>query len=90
MGATNPFSNFAAGPNSPALSLVAIVTSDTTDLVQTVRQIYVGVAGDVTVVDSQGNTVTHKNVPQGAYIGPFCVARVKATGTTATNLVGYV
>ncbi len=73
-----------------APNLVAIVPNDSTDLAITVRQIYVGTGGDVRVITDAGTTVTHRNVPAGCYIGPFNVARVTATGTTASDLVGYI
>jgi hypothetical protein len=75
---------------APALGLVAITPSDSTDLSTAVRSIYVGVGGDVCVIDTAGNTVTHVGAPQGGYLGPFAVARVKATGTTASSLIGYI
>lgn len=90
MAAINPFYSLYLVQNQPALNLVEITPNDGTDLVKVVRSIYVGVGGDVCVIDTAGNTVTHKEAPQGGYIGPFAVARVKATGTTATNLIGYV
>lgn len=90
MPAINPFANNNPIASSPAISLVAITPSDSTDLTTAVRSIYVGVGGDVCVIDTAGNTVTHVGAPQGSYLGPFTVARVKATGTTATNLIGYV
>jgi hypothetical protein len=90
MPAVNPFLNTGMSPVFPAVSLVAITPSDSSDLTTMVRQIYAGVAGDVCVIDSAGNTVTFVGVQAGSTIGPFAVSRVKATGTTATNLVGYV
>ncbi len=90
MPATNIFSVNQPTPQSPAVSMVAITPSDDTDLTTAVRSIYIGVGGDVCVIDTAGNTVTHVGAPQGGYIGPFHVARVKATGTTATSLIGYV
>jgi hypothetical protein len=90
MPANNPFSTFSTSPLAGAISLVAITPSDVSDTANVLRQIYVGNGGDVRVVDTAGNEVTHINVPQGCYIGPFAVARVKASGTTATNLIGYV
>lgn len=90
MPAINPFSTSSSGPTTSAISLVAITPSDAADLANVVRMIYVGVGGDISVIDTAGNTVTHVGVPQGSYIGPFQVARVKATGTTASSLVGYV
>ncbi len=90
MPATNQFASFARGPESPALSLTAITPNDGTDLPAVVRQIYAGVGGNIALIDSYGNTVTFVGVGQGATIGPFQVARVLSTGTTASSLIGYV
>lgn len=90
MPAILPFGQNNVNPNTPALAMVPIVPSDAGNLVNAIRQLYVGTGGDVTVIDAFGNTVTHKNAPGGGYLGPFCVVQVKATGTTATDLVGYV
>ena len=90
MPAVNPFFSTQDSPTSAAISMVAIVTSDVTDQVNVLRQIYVGVGGDVSVIDTMGNTVVHKNAASGSYLGPFKVARVTAANTTATNMVGYV
>jgi hypothetical protein len=90
MPASNLFSSYQVTPQSPALGLVAITPSDSADLSTAVRSIYVGVGGDVCVIDTAGNTVTHVGAPQGGYLGPFAVARVKATGTTASSLIGYI
>lgn len=48
------------------------------------RAIYVGVIGDVTLVDESGNTLLFKNA-----IGtiPVRATKIKATGTTATNII---
>ncbi|HEY2068268.1 MAG TPA: hypothetical protein VGG48_01840 [Rhizomicrobium sp.] len=54
--------------------------------------LYIGVAGDVTVVMRNGDgaggvtTVLFKAVPVGLL--PIAVQGVNATGTTATNIVG--
>ncbi len=67
---------------------VAIVPSDSAEQGPPILSgVYVGGAGDVTLVTEVGTTTTFKAAPVGATI--FCRARlVKATGTTATNLVG--
>jgi len=50
------------------------------------RRIYVGVAGDVSLVTKAGTTLLYKNCVAGSYIG--CRAKkVNASGTTATNLI---
>lgn len=50
------------------------------------RALYVGVTGNIVLLDAQGNTVTFSNVPAGAII-PIAHTRVNATSTTATNMV---
>lgn len=73
------------GLDAPASDAVAVVPSDATVLTAGVRGLYVGVSGDVAVVTRGGSTVTFKSAPVG--ILPVCVQKVKATGTTATNLL---
>lgn len=73
------------GPFSTYSTAAAITPSDTT--AQTYRAIYVGGAGNVTVITTGGNTVTFTAPPVGTII-PVEVSYVKATLTTATLLVG--
>lgn len=90
MPAVDPLAANASGIESPALGFIVITPSDATDLTKVVRSIYVGVGGDVSLTDTTGVTAVHKNTSAGGYLGPFHVARVNATGTTATNLLGYI
>lgn len=78
-------------PNAgPANALVAISPNDSADVAAyKVRQIYVGTAGDVRVMQG-GVIVTFKSVPAGSVLGPFLVDKVMATGTNATDLVGFL
>lgn len=72
---------------SPAVNGAAITPNDSTPLTQPTRMIYVGGAGDVTVVllgDSAA--ITLKAVPIGTVL-QVRASVVKATATTATNLV---
>lgn len=65
---------------------LAITPSDTVD--QFFAAIYVGGAGDVSVVMEAGGTaVTFKAPPVGTIL-PIRVKRVNATLTTATLLIG--
>lgn len=73
--------------SGPAGSGFAIVTNDSTDLTRPARGIYVGVSGDVKINDLLGNALTFKAAVAGLVL-PVCAARVFATGTTATNLIG--
>lgn len=74
--------------SDPAEDGAAITPSDTVDLANITRGIYVGGAGDITI-NFQGSetAVLFAAVPQGIIL-PVRATRVKATGTTATNLVG--
>jgi hypothetical protein len=87
---------------APAVEAYAITPNDTTDITYVSRSLYIGGSGDV-VVDMYGPvsgnrtvtntpvlvTVTFKNVPEGSIL-PICVKRVRATGTTATNIVSLL
>jgi len=76
------------GPNAthPASTVIAITPSDSTVLQDDLRALYVGGAGNVTVLTSGGQTVTFNGVPAG-YILPISVKQVRATSTTATNIL---
>ncbi len=74
------------GPiDGPAVRCVAVTPSDSADLAYLSRSLYIGVAGDVKITDSIGNTVVFKAAPVG--ILPVRAARVWATATTATNII---
>ena len=66
-----------------------IVPSDAVPLPALVKGIYVGTGGDVTLrgVGSDAQDVTYKNLPDASYL-QVAALYVRATGTTATNLVG--
>ena len=77
--------------SGPARRAQVVVPSDTTDLVDIPKGIYVGTGGDITMigVDAPAGAtgVTWKNVPAGALI-PFRPRRILATGTTAASMLG--
>jgi DNA-binding beta-propeller fold protein YncE len=51
------------------------------------RALYIGGSGDVSVVTPAGNTVLLLNANAGQ-VYPIMVQKVRATGTTATGIVG--
>lgn len=73
---------------APAGHCFDIVPSDGVELSEVTKAIYIGSGGDV-VLKSLGSTefVTFRNVPAG-FILDVRVRQVKATGTTAADLVG--
>lgn len=76
---------------SPASGAFAVTPADATYLTS-VRGLYIGGAGDVTVEmlnpETAGATVTFSAVPVGTVL-PIAVERVLATGTTATLIVAF-
>ncbi len=62
----------------------AVTPSDTATTFA--NALYAGSSGNITVVTEGGDTVTFNNVPVGTTI-VLRITQVRATGTTATNLV---
>ena len=87
MSAVDDFGTFASGLEAPADKALAIAPSNGVDLEFATRAIYVGSGGDLRVEMQGGGLVTFVGVPGGTVL-PVRVARVYATGTTATSLVG--
>lgn len=70
-----------------ASDAVAVVPSDSVQVGYS--GLYIGVAGDVAVKGVSGTACTFTAVPAGTIL-PIVVNRVMSTGTTATNIVGFV
>lgn len=80
---------FPYGGTEPAKGASLIAPSDTVDLSERVRAITVGAGvGTVSYVGWDGVTYTTGPLPLGTY--PLYAVRVRATGTTATGLTGWV
>lgn len=74
--------------SGPAETLFTITPSDTVDVAFVTTGIYVGTAGDLAVIDRRTQSIViFRSVPAGSIL-PIRVDRVRATGTTAGNLVG--
>ncbi len=79
--------NDRPGPESPARAAAAVTPNDDTDLAGGCRGLYVGTGGDLALILAEDSAaVTFKNAISGTVL-PLCVKRVKATGTTATDIV---
>ncbi len=70
--------------NYPAQGAVAVVPSDVANS-GTFRALWVGTAGNITIVTLAGTTVLFSNVPAGIF--PVAGRGVKSTGTSAALLV---
>lgn len=84
--ANDVFIDRQPGLDAPAQHAAAVTPSDSTDLTTSARSLYIGVSGDVTLDTVGGETtILFKAAPVG--ILPVRAQRVRATGTTATNIV---
>ncbi|MDQ0318429.1 hypothetical protein QO002_000567 [Pararhizobium capsulatum DSM 1112] len=83
------FSNNAASLSGPASHAFTITPSDTADLAEAVRALYVGSGGAVSVRTVSGASVTFLTVAGGAIL-PVRADRVFQTGTTAADIVGLI
>lgn len=79
MGLSTP----SRGTTGPALGSRGIAPSDSVNLANYARALYVTVTGNVSFLDMEGNTVSLTAVPAFTVI-PIACARVNSTGTTAT------
>jgi hypothetical protein len=87
--ALDRFTLYSQSLNSPIGFVFDVVPSDTVDLQEITRALYIGGAGNVRVAAKYGGTVTYKNVAAGQRL-PIRAVRVLATGTTATSIIGEV
>ena len=86
---TDPYASFAVPPGGPSPDGFAITPSDVTPFGVMARQLFVGGSGNVTLITAAGTTLTLTGVLAGALL-PIKCSQVKATGTTATSLVGLI
>jgi hypothetical protein len=81
------YSDRAGSIVAPARHAFAATPSDVTDLSEETRAIYVGGSGDLSVVMVSGAEAMFAGVVAGTVL-PVRAIRIKATGTTATQLLG--
>lgn len=87
MSAVDDFATIQPSFQSPLTAGASVTPSDSTDLTDVTRAVYVGVAGDLTVVINGGN-LTISGVTAGSLL-PIRVSRILATGTTATKITAF-
>lgn len=84
----DPFQNSVDSPMAPAEYCFAIAPDDSVDLPHATKALYIGEAGDVVLVAVRGtNPVTFANLAAGTILDVRARA-VRASGTTAGNIVG--
>lgn len=77
--------NGSLNVQSSGLSAVAVTPNDST-VISATKGLYLGATGDAVVIMADGNDATFKNL-SGGIVHPLSVTKVKATGTTATNII---
>lgn len=83
-----PFAVYANGSEGPALRSIAITPNNSTDLVDDIRAVTLNVGGTLSYDGWDGITYSTNALPAGTY--PIQIRRVRATGTTATGITGWV
>lgn len=87
---SQPFNEFADSPTAPSLDCFAITPDDGLDLPKVTKAIYIGEGGDIILRPAMGDQdVEFRNLPSGSTLD-VRVRAVRATGTTASALVGLV
>jgi hypothetical protein len=87
MGAANDrYANIGDDLFGPASDGAAVSPSDSQNLAVASKRLWIGGAGNVALVTVKGAALTYTAVPAGTYLN-VRAQQVKATGTTATNIV---
>jgi hypothetical protein len=81
------YSGRADAISAPAQRGFAITPNDAADLAAETRGLWVGASGDLALVLASGDEVVLAGAVGGSVL-PLRIRRIKATGTTATQLVG--
>jgi hypothetical protein len=85
---TDTFSSTSDSPIAPAQDCFNIAPDDIGELPKVTKALYIGSGGDVVVRAARADSaVVFRNVPSGYILDVRAIA-VRASGTTATDLIG--
>lgn len=79
---------FYADKTAPASKAFAVAPSNSTDLPDVIRAVTIGGGGTLSYLNLQGETCTTAELPAGTY--PLFARRIRTSGTTATQITGWV
>lgn len=82
-----PLGVSAGGTSGPAIESLPITPADA-DLTVAIRAVTINTGGTIAWVSWTGVACTTGTLPAGTY--PMCARRISATGTTATDITGWV
>lgn len=84
----DPYANTLESVVAPAADCFPISPNDNNDLPKATKALFVGTGGDIVLRSVSGSAdVTFRNLPDGSILD-VRVRAVRATGTSAANLVG--
>jgi hypothetical protein len=83
------FASHAPSLTGPASSGFPVSPSDSLDLPEITRALYIGSGGELTVAMASGQVLRFEAVPDGALL-PLRVSRVYATDTSAEAIIGLI
>ena len=83
----DPFANLADHVSAPATRAVAVTPHDSNALADIPKALFVGTGGNIAMRGVNGSAdQSWKNVPSGCVL-PFRAQYVRATGTTAADIL---
>ena len=80
------FANVQPSLSGPALTAFTVTPDDAADLPEASRAVYIGTGGNLSVRMLSGEVVTFAGLAAGTFL-PVRVSRIRATGTTAGNII---
>lgn len=83
------FETVNSGISGPAFDAFSVTPDDSADLSEVTRALYVGGAGDITLITKGGTQIVFAQINAGSFL-PIRASRVLAAGTSATNIVGLI
>ena len=83
------YDGYSSSLEGPAAHGFAISPNDAVDVTEVTRALYVGTGGVLSLTLQSGAELVMSGVAAGTLL-PLRVRRVKATGTSASDLVGLV
>lgn len=88
--AHDPFLSHCDSPVNPARAAFSVTPDDDVELPVVPKRIYIGSGGSITLRGIAGTAdVTYENVADGVYLN-IRPSHIRATGTTATDIVAEV
>jgi len=84
---SDPFVGVSDAPYAPATRALAVIPHDADPLADTPKGLFVGTGGNITMRGLNGGSdEIWKNVPSGTVL-PFRAQYIRATGTTASDIL---